>query len=425
MTERFGSVDRLYATALSDLAAVLQQQPDQPLATFYRGFIGWRSRVKSDRNAGFEDLFRAVTLGNDDWETQLESARFRLGVARDPKQLDASQKSEYLQVALGNATRAIQLLQERTAKESTRLLQRWLLRALNMRCELYLELYTSSGKFDTYLELARDDVRAVIAIDPDEPRARRIETSVAIYEQEAKEAKADADAAAAKSVTPPSPAPTATLPEEPQESSFARNFIALFGPSEKGDKAKMLVDLLSRGGEIVSPLIAEVGDLSDGVMDQFINPYIKGATVSDAARTAAESEAETARRILQEAMRDGALSREVRVQARDHLTAAIAANPRNAQYHFELAAIEQSLGELEPARTHLASAVAIAPSNPIFRLQLALVCEQQQDLDQAAAHALAAAELAPGSVKLREIAVRLRDEAAKKKAAPPPPGNGG
>jgi tetratricopeptide (TPR) repeat protein len=422
MTERFTSVDRLYAAALDDVAAVLHQQPDQPLATFYRGFIGWRSRVKSERAAGFEDLFRAETLGNDDWETQLEFARFRLGVARDPKQLDASQKSEYLQVALGNATRAVQLLQERVAKAGTPMLQRWLSRTLALRGEIYLELYTSSGRVEIYLELARDDANTAMAIDPG-ARARTLETSVAVYEQQAKDDKATADALAAKSATEPSPAPTATLPDQPQPSRFARDFITLFGPSEKSDKAKMLVDLLSRGGEILNPLIAEVGDLGDGVMNRFINPYLQGAAVTDSARTTAETEADVARKLLQDAMRDGAPSREVREQARDHLRAAIAANPRNAQYHFELAAIEQSLNELEPARTHLASAVAIAPSNPIFRLQLALVCEQQEDLDQAAAHALAAAELAPGSVKLREIATRLRDEAAKKKA--PPPGNGG
>ncbi len=423
MTERFGSVDRLYAAALADLAAVMQQQPDQPLAIFYRGFIGWRSRVKSERDAGFEDIFRAATLGNDDWETQLEFARFRHGVARDPKQLEASQKSEYLQVALGNATRAIQLLQERIAKASTPLLQRWLARAFSMRGELYFELYESSVNVETYLELARDDVRAALAIDSNEPHAVRLDGNVAIYEQAVREKKAAEAADSAKSTTTQAPEPVEATPDQPQPSSFARDFITLFGPSEKSDKAKMLVDLLSRGGEILNPLIAEVGDFNAGVMDKFINPYLQGATVSDAARTTAEAEAETARKILSDAMRDGVPTREVREQARDHLRAAIAANPRNAQYHFELAAIEQSLAELGPARTHLASAVAIAPSNPIFRLQLALVCEQQQDLEQAAAHALAAAELAPGSVKLREIATRLRDEAAKKKA--PAPGDGG
>jgi len=422
-TRQFASIDQLYAAALDDLAAVLERKPDEALAIFYRGFIRWRSRAAIDRSDAFEDLFRAETVGNDDWETQLEFARFRLNLARDPNR--ASQRGELLQQTLTNATRAIQLLQPLAAQPASPplLRRRWLPRAFTLRGELYLELYGLSGNFENYLDFALDDARAALAIDQRDTKAAQVESGVRKILDDAARAKEEADKAAATA----KPAPDATAPapaDAPRESSFARDFVALFGPSDKSEKAKTLVGLLSRGSEILSPLIDEVGDFNAGVMNRFINPYLSGAAVTDAARSAGEAEAEAGRRILQEAMRTGTPSRAEREAARDHLRNAIAANPRNAQYHFELAAIEQWLGDLEPARGHLDTAVAIAPSNPIFRLQLALVCEQQGALDQAAAHALAAAELAPGSVKLREIAARLRDDAAKKKSAPPP-GDGG
>jgi tetratricopeptide (TPR) repeat protein len=131
-------------------------------------------------------------------------------------------------------------------------------------------------------------------------------------------------------------------------------------------------------------------------MDQFVNPYLPG-TVGEGARGEAAREAQIARSILKTALERGELSAEVRRSARDHLLAAVDKNPRSAQFLFELAVVEQNLGELDPARLHLQKATEIAKSNPLFFHQLALVCEQLDLPAEALLHERRTNELAPGN----------------------------
>lgn len=409
LTAEFGSVDQLYARALADLTAVLEREPDQPLANFYRGFLRYRSREALERDAGFDDLFRAEQLGSGDWETQLEFAQFRFGMAM-PKTAKESQKGELIQQALSNASQAIQLLDAALAQRANPLTRRWKGKALRLRGELYYELWKTAGNVMDYLELAKSDLEAALSIDERDVQARNKLNLEVIPDWET----------ASRPATPPASAAPAR-PDGRPAPDLARDLLALLNPSERSEQSKALASILARGGSLIAPLIADIGDLREGVMDRFVNPYFQGTAVTGAARAAAEMEAEKGRGILQAALARGEPpSRGERETARDHLRAAIAGNPRNAQYRFELAVMEQALGELTEARTHLETAAAIAPGNPIFRLQLALVCEQQDDLAAAAEHAAAAAALAPDSAKLKETAARLRAGAAARSA----PGSG-
>ncbi len=405
LKQAWGSPDKLYAAAFRDLEAVERDLPDQPLACFYRGFLRWRSRVALERDRGFEDLFRAETLGAGDWETQLEFARFRFGLARDERR-DESQRGELLQHALTNATRAVQMLEDASTHHPTALLDRWRFRAHKLRADVYQRLYESGGNLKTYLELALSDLVAALAID----RERDVLTR-----QQRDFVKGLLDEAAR-------PAPTSSgvaqmRPDARPLPGIARDLLKLFDSAPMSEKSETIAKLLKSGGAalspLVDPLLENVGTLREGLMDRFINPFLPaGATVSDAARTTAETSAQKARHLLQEALKSGTVTRAVREQARDHLRAAAAANPRNAQYHFELAVVEQDLGELVDARSHLERATAIAPSNPLFFSQLALVCEGLDDFAKAIEHAHQAALLAPGIAEFQALETRLRDDAA-------------
>ena len=414
LSDRFGTVDRLYAAALVDLSAVLEHQPEQPVAAFYRGFLRIRSREEFDRDSGPDDLFRAMQFGSDDWETQLEFAKFRFAMTNDPD-LTASKSGELIQTALRDAARAVQLLQKQIAQKPGALLERWLGRALKLRGELYSKLYATGNVVD-YLELALSDYEAAWALDDRDTDlfTRRNKAIEDLGNRKADLAKAEEDLKAASSRTLPAQPTNADPPPDPD---LARNLRALFNRSDPSAQSKVFAAILARGGDLIAPLLAGAGDLGEGVLDNVVNPYFEGAVVTDAARLDAEAEAERARTILQDELQRGEPRRDQREQARDHLRSAITKNPRNSQYGFELAVLEQALGEFGAARAHLETAVAIAPSNPIFRLQLALVCEQLKAFGPASLHAAEAAALAPGSVKLREIATRLRGAAEAAAAA--------
>jgi tetratricopeptide (TPR) repeat protein len=132
------------------------------------------------------------------------------------------------------------------------------------------------------------------------------------------------------------------------------------------------------------------------MMDQFVNPYLQGE-VTERARGEAAREAQLAREILKQALERGEVGPEERRSARDHLKAAVEKNPRSAQFLFELALVEQNLGELDSARAHLLTATEIAKSNPLFFHQLALVCEQLELPAEALLHERRTVELAPGN----------------------------
>ncbi|MBL8840541.1 MAG: protein kinase [Planctomycetes bacterium] len=412
LVQQFGSPEALYAEAFRELETAERLQPDQPLAAFFRGFLRWRSRVAITRDQGFDDLLRAESLGVDDWPTQLELARFRFGLASG-SQVDASRKGEMLQHALTPATRAVQLLGAEVARAATPLLEKWRLRAHSLRADVYLGLYESTGNLTTYLELALLDVETARRIDSRDHRSGQQLRFVNEQLEEAKRRVAEASAAAAKA------APRADSRVRP--GGFAGNLLKLFDAAPMSEKSAVIAEMLKSGSEALSPIVENVGSLQEGLMDRFINPYLAaGEGVSEEKRSAAEESADAARALLQEALKTGSVTREVREQARDGLRAAIAANPRNAQYHFELAVLEQDLGELAEARGHLETAIAIAPSNPLFFSQLALVCEALQEFSAAIGHAHQAVVLAPGIVEFERLEARLREQAAA-----PSTGSGG
>lgn len=397
----FGSVDQLYGRAFGDLAAVLERKPDDPVAAFYRGFLRRRLKEPGERDAGFDDLLRAEEIGTTDWETQFEFAKFRFAMTKGLGDRP-SQKSELLEQALRNAGEAVKLLSAEVVRQPGALLQRWQFRVLRFRGDLYRELY-ETGHLTDYLQLAIDDYDAAQAIDE-----RRDERLAGLRDQIARQLLTFREP-----VDAPPAVPTVPTRPDARAAGLLGDVLSLFNPQKPDDQGRALASILARGGELIAPLIAGAGDLGEGVMDRFVNPYFEGAVVTEEARSAAELAADRGRAILQSALaRNEQPTRSEREQARDLLRAAVAGNPRNAQFSFELAIVEQALGELESARRHLEAAATIAPGNPIFRLQLALTCEQQDDLPAAAAHAAAAAALAPGSARLRETEKRLALAAA-------------
>jgi Tfp pilus assembly protein PilF len=389
----FGSVDRLYGRAFADLTFVLERTPADPVAAFYRGFLRRSWKEALDPDAGFDDLQRAEQLGATDWETQFEFSKFRLAMAKGMAERP-SHRSELIEQALRNAGEAVKLLAERVGREPSAYLQTWQVRLFKFRGELYREMW-ETGHLVDYLQLAIDDYDAALLIDDRD-------VNLGVLRQ-----KSADDLAQATRPAPPVPNAGAR-PDGRPAAELVGDFLSLFNPRQPDEQGRALASILARGGELIAPLIAGAGNLGEGVMDRFVNPYFEGAVVTDAARSDAERSADRGRAILQAALaRNEPPTRSEREQARDLLRAAVAGNPRNAQFSFELAIIEQALGELAEARKHLETAAAIAPGNPIFRLQLALACEQQDDLSAAATHAAAASALAPGSTKLRETAERL------------------
>ena len=378
LAERFGSVDKLYAGALADARTVADARPDDTLALFYRGFLRWRSREKLERDAAVEDLFAADIKGEEDWETQAELARFRYGLAKDPKR-DLDQRGELLQHALTNASRAVKLVEERAAK----LPQRFVARAHRLRAEVYYLLYDLGGNAAIYLDLALADAERALRIVVRDPELETLVNSArSIREDALRKAQEDSRRA--------SPRPDSRAPD------LARGVLTLLGVAEKSEQSKALAGILQRGGELLAAGWQETDGIRTGLMDRFVNPYVPASLqVSPEARDEAAAEAEAARGIQQSGLLRGNLAPSDQRAARDHLVRAVERNPRNAQYLFELAVVEQGLGELEAAREHLGSATRIAASNPLFVHQLALVCEQMQLWDEALVHARRSVELAP------------------------------
>ncbi len=376
LAEQFTSVDKLYAAALSDISTVADVETKNALALFYRGFLRWRSRERLVRDAGVEDLVLAETLGEEDWETQSELAKFRLGLANDPRR-DAAQRGELLQQALANAGHAVKLVDDRAATLPARVVGR----SHRLRAEIYSQLFDLGGNATIYLDLIQADCERALANDPRDRHALDLLENVA---SRRKDAQKGGDAS-------PTPASSDSPTNRPE---LARSLLTILGVAEKSEQSKALAGLLQRGGELLAAGWQEAD--VQGRANRFLDRYAPGGVgVSEEARSEAAAEAEAARRILQEGLRRGSLSASERATVRDHLRRAAKKNPRNAQYFFDLAVVEQDLGDFESARGDLEQATRIASSNPLFFHHLALVCEQLRRPGEAAVHARRTEELAP------------------------------
>jgi Tfp pilus assembly protein PilF len=400
LAAQFGSVDKLYANALADVRTVADAQPQNALALFYRGFLRWRSREKIERNAGVEDLALADDMGETDWDTQAELAKFRYGLAKDTRRA-ADQRGELLQQGLTNASRAVKL----AADHVPALPARFVANAHQLRAEIYFTLYELGGNAQ-YLELAEADANRAVTTNQSD---LRLQTFLGSVQSRRKDAANQAQKAASRSSARP----------DSRTTDLARGVLTLLAVAEKSEQSKALADLLQRGGELLAAGWQETDGIRADLMDRFVNPYLpKDQVVSEQARSEAASEADAAHRILQSGLDSGNLSDASRAEARAHLMTAVQKNPRNAQYLFDLAVVEQDMKELDAAHEHLEGATVIAPSNPLFFHQLAMVDESRKRPAEALEHARKTEELAPDGADFIADRARLALDAEAAEADP-------
>jgi hypothetical protein len=400
-----------FSSALVDARFVADAQPKNALAVFYRGFLAWRMRAKlasrDEGKAAIEDLTTADTLGVEDWETQAELAKFRFGLASDSKR-EADQRGELLQQALTNASNAARIADRLFDAQS--LPPRLCARVHRLRAQVYDLLYALGGNATLYLECALADCQRTLDLDSRDTLAGNLLAKVSSRLADARTSEQRSAAPAVAASHAPSSSGDTAAPE------VARNVLALLGAAEQSAQSEALGKLLARGGELLAAGWQSTEGLRDDFMDRFVNPGRGDLAVSRQARDEAAAQAEEARRILREGLSRGSLSPDERRQARDHLAAAVAKNGRSAQYLFELAVVEQALGELESAHAHLARATTLAASNPLFFHQLAVVCEQEQKFDEALVAARRTCELAENDADFRADRARLAIAAARRAA---------
>jgi len=380
-----GGFEGVYALARADVDLVARHRPEDPLALFYRGYLRWRSKDPLEQSAGVDDLIQAGKKSEHDWRTQIEFASFRLGLTGNPR-FAPDMKGELLQQALTNVSDALKLMHasvDGSAIAPTGLFLKELAHAHRLRADIYQSLYETVGNARLYVDLCLDDCGKALGYDPRESRAERLR-------EWAQQQIAAAEAAH------PAPGPAPTSAATPDAANLASNLLKVFGTPESSEKSKFLAELLQKGGELLATGWQQTDGIRGDLMDQFVNPYLTG-TVDKSARSEAAREAQLARDALQQALERGEVKPEDRRTARDHLANAVAKNPRSPQFLFELAVVEQDLGELESARTHLEKATGIATSNPLFFHQLALVCEQLKLPADALKHERRTVELAPAS----------------------------
>ena len=252
--------------------------------------------------------------------------------------------------------------------------------AHRLRADVYKALFVTVGDARLYVDLCLADCGLALQYDSREDRAGQLRTW-ANYQ-------IGADDTAAAKAQPP-----AVRPDARAAPDLATSFLkVVFGTRESSAQSEAVATLLETGGELLAAGWQQTDRISGELMDQFVNPYVAAG-----ARGEAANEAKLAREILKRALERGELRDEDRRNARDHLKAAVEKNPRSAQFLFELAVVEQNLGELDSARTHLLKATDIAKSNLLFFHQLALVCEQLELPAEALLHERRTVELAPGN----------------------------
>jgi tetratricopeptide (TPR) repeat protein len=376
-----GGVEEIYDRARPDVDVVAQHRPNDVLALFYRGFLRWRNRDPVQHSGGVDDLVAVDKISATDWRTLLEFASFRFGLSATPK--FASTKSELLQQSLTNVSDALRLMHAQADASGalpTGLFLKQLAHAHCLRADVYNTLFETSGDASLYLDLCLADCNLALQYDSHEDRAERLQSTAQSRVKDARAKQA--------------PAPAPTNPRATPE--LAANLLKIFGSRETSAQSEALAALLEKGSELLAAGWQQTEGLREGAMDQFVNPYLT-VSVSESARNDAAREAQLAREILKQALERGELRPEDRKAARDHLKAAVEKNPRSSQFLFELALVEQNLGELASARGHLETATEIAKSNPLFFHQLALVCEQLDLPAEALLHERRTVELAPGN----------------------------
>jgi tetratricopeptide (TPR) repeat protein len=277
-------------------------------------------------------------------------------------------------------------------ERASQLPPRFVARTHQLRAEIYYQLYELAGNVPYYLELALADGKRALGFVG---RDMELETFLRNVESRVADARKSAEAVTSKA---PSRSDARATPE------LARGVLTLLGVAEKSEQTKALADLLTRGGELLAAGWQETDGLRGVLMNRFVNPYLD---VSEQARSEAAAEAEAAHRILQTGLARGSLEASERLSARDHLLHAVEKNPRNAQYLFDLAVVEQDLQELDGAHDHLERATKIAPSNPLFVHQLALVDELRHRTEEALVHARKTEVLAPDGADFIAAHARL------------------